>query len=369
MKKLNILHINGEKNWAGGEVQLFNLCKGLNSQGHNCIIACQKNGALWAKAAKAGFSVEGVPVRGLFDFESLIKLIKIIKNSHIDIVHMHTYSGYYLSAIAAKLSGRVGIVLTRRMDFAIEKNLINKIFFGKMVDKIIAISQAVRNVIIDAGVDSSKVEIIYESIDIDNFPLETNSSNFQADKSDKVKIVGTVAHLYERKGIKFFLEAAHKVIKENPEVKFMVVGDGPLRDGLESYAKNGLGLSGKVTFTGFRNDIKDVLSTMDIFVLPSLKEGLGVAILEAMALAKPVVATKTGGIPESVIDGVTGFLVPICNADLLAEKITYLLNNPDIAKKMGQNGRLRIEEKFNNLESILKHEEIYAEVMQQFNNE
>jgi len=369
MTKFNILHVSGEKNLSGGEVQLLNLCKGLRAQGHNCFIACPKDSKLFLKSREKSFFVQKLPKRGVFGIILILELIKIIKSRNIDIVHLHSYSVYRPGSIAAKLAGAKGLVLTRRMDFNLPKNFINKIVFKKMVDKIIAVSEAVRKAVIAAGVEPSKIITIHDSVDLENFTLKSSAETLGVQEPKKPKLVGTVANLCKRKGIKFFLEAAAKVIEKEPSTKFIIVGDGPLKNKLKFYANNTLHLSKSVIFTGFKEDIRDTLKNIDIFVLPSLKEGLGVAILEAMAFCLPVIATKTGGIPESVVDGVTGLIVSVGDSKMLAEKIIYLLDNPKIAKKMGENGRKRVEEEFDNKRTVPRHEEVYAGIVRGFNSE
>lgn len=359
MQKFNILHLSGEKNWAGGEVQILNLCKGLRLRGYNCLIACPKDSVLLARAVKENFSVEKLSLNRFFGISCLFKLIKIIKKNNIDIVHAHSYNVYFLGALATKLTGNKTFILTRYMDFVL--NRINKIFLNKTASKIIALSKSVYSSLIASGINPSKVITIYGSINLEEFTLKNISKDEQSDRLAKNYTVATLANLCERKGIRFLIDAAKDLVKDYPGIKFLIAGKGPEKEKLKLYADD-LDLSDNVIFTGFKEDIKDFLLPIDIFVLPSLREALGVAILEAMALEKPVIAAKVGGIPEIIVDGVTGFIVPTKDSKALVKKIDYLLKNPEKARTMGKEGRRRIEERFNNKETILKHDNLYRQV-------
>jgi len=158
-------------------------------------------------------------------------------------------------------------------------------------------------------------------------------------------VIGTVSVLRGKKGHRFLLEAAARLRQEYPGLKVIVVGDGPGRDGLWREAK-ALELERTVSFLGFRQDIPRILATFDVFVFPSLEEALGAAILEAMAAGKAVVASRVGGIPEAVVDRETGLLVPPADSGALAEAVRKLLQDPDLRRRMGEQGRLRVEEQF-----------------------
>ena len=149
-----------------------------------------------------------------------------------------------------------------------------------------------------------------------------------------------------------------------PIIKFLIVGDGPLKAELEKLS-NGLNIRQNCIFTGFRQDIPDILSAIDMLVMSSLYEGMPMVILEAMAASKPVIASKVGGIPEMVRDGETGILVPPKDVDALAEKIIVLLKNKDKARQMGLAGRRRVEEEFDVNIMVRKTEEVYQELIRE----
>jgi len=178
------------------------------------------------------------------------------------------------------------------------------------------------------------------------------------------QVVGTVSSLTPHKGHTYLIEAASKVLEVFPSTQFLLVGDGRMREELEKKAKN-LNLTPSIKFLGTRKDIPEILAAIDIFVLTSSsREGLGISILEAMAAEKPVVATAIGGIPEVVIDGETGILVPPKNTDDIAGAIIELLKNPGKANTMGQKGAQRVKEKFTTQHMLVDIEELYESSLQ-----
>ncbi len=182
---------------------------------------------------------------------------------------------------------------------------------------------------------------------------------------EEAAVVGTVSSLTPHKGHEYLIQAASLVLDTLPPVKFLIVGDGPLRKRLEEQAKE-LNIHSSVIFTGKRKDIPEILSLLDVFVLPShTREGLGIAIIEAMAAERPVVATDIGGIPEVVDDGETGVLVPPEDTEALSKAIITLLQDPPRAKTMGEKGRTRIKEMFTTTKMLSEIEHVYQSLTSQ----
>jgi glycosyltransferase involved in cell wall biosynthesis len=160
-----------------------------------------------------------------------------------------------------------------------------------------------------------------------------------------VPIVGTVTVLTPVKGVSHLIEAARMVCKRHPRALFVIVGDGPLRPSLERMVHE-LGLMGRVVFWGLRRDVREVLSIMDVFVLPSISEGMGLSLMEAMAMERPVVASRVGGVPELVMEGDSGVLVPPADPVQLAEGILWCLEERRRATEMGRRARQRVQQLF-----------------------
>ena len=348
-----ILHINAENSWGGGEVQTLSLCQGLTAKGYHSILACPKESILSKRALALGVDTELFEMNGLFGLSPLFKLMQIIQRRKIDIVHMHTQGAHYLGALAAVIAGVKKRVVTRRMDYLPPNNIKTKLAYGPGVKGIIAISGAVKDVLISFGVSEKKIRIIYSSIDLKDFNRELNSSPRINGKN-----IGVVANLYERKGIKYLIEAAANILSKHPETVFHIAGDGPLKSSLIEYARS-CGVAKSFIFHGHLDNIAHFLKEIDIFIHPALKEGLGVAILEAMAMGKVIVASSTGGIREAVSDGVSGILVPPADPLSLAQSITYLMDHPEDAFRMGNSGRKIVEEKFSAERMVSEYEKVY----------
>ena len=218
--------------------------------------------------------------------------------------------------------------------------------------------RAEQSAVIPYGVDLEAFEESFDKTEICqefNIPLEH-------------RIVGNVARLVEQKGHDYLIAAAEIVLSNFKEVTFVVVGDGHIRENLASKVAHA-GLSEHFVFTGQRSDVPRLLSAFDVFVMPSLFEGLCMAVLEALAAGVPVVATPVGGIPSSVVDGETGTLVPPRDAKALAEAILWMLDHPEEAGHMGMRGRQRVEEQFTVQAMVVGTEAVYERLLYRRNSQ
>jgi glycosyltransferase involved in cell wall biosynthesis len=214
--------------------------------------------------------------------------------------------------------------------------------------RVIAVSQALRRFLVqDVQVPNTKVQTIYNGIDVEQFSSKTPREQFRQSLGipSEARVIGTVGSLYPVKGQTHLLQAMAQVVKRVPTAVCLIVGRGELLSTLQQQA-NELQLGERVKFLGFRSDVAELLSLMEVFILPSLSEGLPLSLLEAQAAGKPVVASRVGGNPEVVENGKTGFLVPPSEPDMLAERIVQLLENPSAAIAMGERGRLRMRQIF-----------------------
>ncbi len=233
-------------------------------------------------------------------------------------------------------------------------------------DKIIANSDAVGRIFSNNG----RTEIVYNGIDLARFDTEIDGEKIRSmfGIGKDTNLIGTIGHFSPLKGFEELLWAIAEVIGEGFNIKLAIVGE-TIYSNSEGYKKNllslldSLGLKDRIIFAGFREDIPELLASFDIFVLPSRSEGFGRVNLEAMAMRKPVISTKVGGIPEVVVDGVTGILVPPGNSKALFHAIMRLLNNPPLRESMGREGRRRVEENFTLQAHVQKIEMIYGDIL------
>jgi len=210
----------------------------------------------------------------------------------------------------------------------------------------IAASEVIKSILTADGVPADRIEVVHDGVNvttIDKEPVVDAHAAFWLPKG--AALVGNVAALAAHKGQRHLVAAAVKVVRELPDTRFLIVGEGELRDQLERQIHD-LGLDRHVVLTGFRSDVLGLVKSFDLFVMSSITEGLGSAILEAMVCRRPVVATRAGGIPEAVDDEVTGIIVPPHDEDALAAGILRLLRSPALRDQFGLAGRQRVIDAF-----------------------
>ena len=362
---MKTLHINTERTWRGGEQQTVFLAKGLMKLGHKAAIVCQPASPLALKAKEEQIETYELKMRGEADVIAILKLAFLLKQNDYDVVHMHTSHAHTLGVLAVLFSGaKAKKVVSRRVDFSIRKHYTSHLKYLWGVDKYIAVSEAIKDVLIKDGIPSEKIAVVHSGVDLSRFngtsgdylrrEFDVNSSTF---------VVGNVAHLADHKGHEYLIKAIPMVVREFPDVKFFIVGDGELRSHLHGLA-NKLNLDDRLIFTGFRKDIPQFLDFFDLFVLASHSgEGICNAVLEAMAMGKPIVATAAGGTPEIIEDGVNGILVSARNPESLAKGIISIIHHRNIAKKLAENGRQTVETRFSVEKMVCKTVDVYMELM------
>lgn len=351
-----ILHIDSAKTWRGGQQQVLYFAKRL--RGYDNIIACPPQSPLAERAKATGLKVLPVEMHGEWDLLAVYKLKRIIKNNSIKIVHLHSPHGHALGLLAARSAGNCKVVLSRRVDFHIRKNILSRVKYSN-VDRIMAISERVKQVLVADGLPEEKIDVVYSGVDIERFQnVEGHYLISELGLNRDKLIIGNIAALAWHKDQRTLLEAARIVVDEFPQVTFLIVGEGPLRREIEILIKK-FDLEEEVKLFGFRQDIPEILSILHLFVLSSSWEGLGTSLLDAFASRVPVVATNVGGIPEIVKDRVNGILVPPGNPGALAKAIISLLKNRDLAGQMAKEGFRLVKEKFNVERMVEETRKIY----------
>jgi len=355
---LNILHVDPEKNWGGGEAQVFGLLTYLSDRGHRNDLLADPNGLLYANCRKLDVRLRPFSVRNALDFYAAASLRRVIRKEIYDVVHFHTKRAHALSLWLRRGGKRPRYVATRRMDYAERHGWYTKLLYNRRLDGVVAISRVIGELLAQAGVERRKIRHIPSGIDPTQFFL----GDSHRPKCRDVVLIGSAGVLETRKGHEFLLEAAALLKTDGLNLRYQIAGAGPLRQQLEQHAAH-LGLQEEVRFLGFVEDITKFLADIDIFVMPSLHEGLGVAVLEAMAAGKPVIATRVGGLTESVADGVTGIVVPPANAAELAAAIAKLAPAPELARQMGGRGRQRVRQHFTLERMAMANEAYYYELL------
>lgn len=369
MEKIKVLQLVEDLNIGGAEKVIEDISLGLDSQKFDILVWClSKGGSIADKLQKEGTQVYILGISSYFNPLNIFKLTKLIKETNPDIVHTHGYFASVIGRIAAIFAG-IPVLITHVQsmywDYT-KRNIWIEKFLSRFTAAIICCSEAVQDfVTIYEKIDPSKTIVIYNGVDIGKFHNFNNTptAKIEFGIEPSTSLIGTVSSLTPLKGHTYLLQAVPQILETFSSTKFLFVGDGRLKDELQKQAED-LNISSNVIFMGIRNNIPEFLNALDIFAHPSsIREGLGISILEAMATERPVVATNIGGIPEVVVNGKTGILVPPQNPEALASAVIDLLKNPEKVQEMGKMGKLRVEEKFTTKKMISEIENLYRNLL------
>jgi L-malate glycosyltransferase len=336
------LHIDTARTWRGGQNQVLTTLMGLRALGHRTMLVAHSDGELRQRAAE-GLDLIPLAPKTEMDLSAAWRLSRILKQLKPDIIHAHDPHGVAMAAIALSMSTQVAkppLVAARRVDFHLRGNSLSRWKY-RQVDCFICASEAIRQMLVGDGVPSARTVTVHEGIDIERVE-RAEPANLHADfwLPHQAPIVGNVAALVPHKGQRHLIDAAKIVVQQVPDARFVIAGEGELRPALERQIKD-YHLEKHVRLAGFRPDVLSVHKAFDIFVMSSVTEGLGTSLLDAMAAGKPIVGTRTGGIPEVVANDETGLLVPPRDHEALAEAIIRLLNDAELRRGMGEAGRAR----------------------------
>jgi len=324
---MKILHFSSAKTWRGGEQQIAYLYEALQKKQIQQWIFCAK-GSVLAKYCQQ----QGIPhftYQKRFSTNPLVayQFKKLSKKLKIDLAHLHDSHSHTFGYISAILGNPTPFVLSRRVDFPAKNNWLSyQKYNHPSIKKILSVSNFVQQVLAPSIQDKSKLEVVHSGIDTTRFKYtKQNILRKTYEIPENTQIIANVAAIAPHKDYFTFVDTATILLKNAKKpLKFLIIGaDGGEEMLIKQYiqAKN---LSDHFIFTGFRQDIPQILSEVDVFLFTSKEEGLGTSVIDALACGIPVVATKAGGIPEIIQAGKNGFLAPIKNAPLLAEKVTYL---------------------------------------------
>lgn len=339
------------------------------------MVACPEN--MVDSFACRGVRTFCIPINGELslsaDLAIIGKLVMLLKKQRVDIVHAHSFKAGLVGRLAAKVAGTQAVVLTVHNSICNEQwsywkrlifNVCESVLFA-CTDRIITVSESLRQEIFyRLKTSSEKIITIYNGIIVEDFDLTPDRNYLQKTTGIPVEkvIVGTVSRLAVQKGVGNIIKAAAELSLKDKQISYLVVGDGPLRAELEREAEE-LKVSEQFFFSGERHDINRILPCLDVFVLASLTEGFPLTILEAMASRCPVVATKVGGIPEIINNGINGLLVNPGDISALAKAIKTMILEPKRSKDMGDVGRQQVIKEYTVEKMIVSTERIYLELV------
>ncbi|MEK6727624.1 MAG: glycosyltransferase family 4 protein [Candidatus Omnitrophota bacterium] len=362
---MNILYIANHLNTGGITSYLLILARGLKKRGHNIYLA-SSGGVKLPQFIEEGVNFVRIPIKTKQELSpkiilSMLKLHGIIKKNNIDVIHSHSRTTQVLGCLLSRSTGAAHIFTCHGF---FKRRALRRIFpcWGK---KVIAISEQVKEHLInDFGVRKDDIVLIHNGIDVNSFKPVSGAKKEEARFKlglSKGALIGIVARLSDVKGHVYLIEAFKKVLEKTPDAQLLIAGEGKMKDELVSLIQR-FGINKSVYFIPEVEDTRDVLSAIDVFVMPSLKEGLGLALMEAMACGLPVVGSDIGGIRSLIKNRVNGLLVKAADAEGLSKAISELLQNPEEAKSFGVEARAVINENFSESRMALETERVYLNV-------
>ena len=355
------LHVDTARSWRGGQNQVLLTVNGLREIGQRAALVAHPDGELRRRASE-GLELIPIAPRTEVDLTAAWRLSRAVKKLRPDVVHAHDPHGIAMAALALSFAGGAPapvLVASRRVDFHLKGNSLSRWKY-RQVDCFIAASEAIRQMLVADGIPASRTVTVHEGIDVEHVeavePVNVHETFWLPHHAP---IVGNVAALVPHKGQRYLVEAAHLVVQEVPDARFVILGEGELREHLERQVRE-YRLEKHVLLPGFRTDVLGCIKGFDLFVMSSVTEGLGTSLLDAMACGKPIVATDAGGIPEVVDHGVTGTVVPARDPRAMAGAIVALLRDESRRQKMGQAGLARVKAGFTVERMVAATAKVYA---------
>ncbi len=356
------MHTESSLGWGGQEMRILREMRNLDRETFLPLLACQPNSGIAGKAKEQGAAVDFVKIRGNIDPLAIFQFIRLFRLRSVDIVHTHSNADSWNAALAARfLRHRPRVIRTRHLSASFN----NRVIYSFMADRVVTTGEYTRTYMIrEKGIDPERVVAIPSGIDLTRFDPVATQGNLRGELGigADTPVFGSASVFRRKKGYDFLLAATPRILSVHPSAKLLLVGEGPQEKNLRRRIEE-LRIEGAVILPGFREDMPRVLNTMDIFVFPTLEEAFPNAIMEAMAMKRPVVASRVGGVPDIVHDGETGYLVEPGDPSAIAEKVSTLLQNQSLREKIGEEGRRFVEKNCSHNIMVHRLEGVYRDLM------
>jgi glycosyltransferase involved in cell wall biosynthesis len=353
--KRRVLQVITPSHMSGAEMQLVRLTRRMALRGHYLPVLVKHGTPAIAEMRHQNLGVETASISGKLNPLAMAHIARAARRHRVELVQSTLSTASWWCGWLETLGGPKSIGHVQGFTSA---------RWHRQQSHLLAVSNAVKDDLVRQGIDPHKITVIYNALEADEFvprrdPLQVRAE-FGADA--KTPVVGTFAHLSEKKGYRELFAAMPRVLAQFPATQFWIMGTGTLKDELEASARSG-GYLDQVRFAGFRRDAADLMNALDLLALPSHREPCALTYIEAALLAKPIVGCRAGGAPESVADGETGILVPVRDSEALAEAILVLLDNREAAARMGAAGRERAADLFSWRRFTSTLESVYERVL------
>ncbi len=364
---MKLLHVETGMHLYGGAQQVAYLLDGLARRGIDNVLVCPPGAAIGRHFSGTAIKVVEVPCKGDLDLGFVGRLHRTIAAERPDLVHLHSRRGADVLGGLAAGRGKVPAVLSRRVDNP-ENGLWARFKYGRYA-RVICISEGIAEVLRREGVDESRIRVVRSAVDAPAWRQPASRACFLETfgLTDGGVVAGVVAQLIERKGHRVLWQALQQLrtrgrIRDGADLTVLCFGQGPLREALEQDAI-AMDLQAHVRFVGFRDDLARWLGHLDMLIHPALMEGLGVSLLQAASAGVPVIASRAGGMPEAVRDGLNGLLCEPGDAAALAAAIERLLTDADLRRRLGAGGRDLIDREFSIDAMVAGNLGVYREIL------
>jgi glycosyltransferase involved in cell wall biosynthesis len=353
-RRYTVLHTESSVGWGGQEIRILMEARAMQARGHRVLIACAPRCRLAESARALALPVVGISFPRAADWQAIRSVRRVLRAERVDILNTHSIIDGWVGALAAGFGSGVKVIRTRHLANPVSNRPLTRWLYTRMTDALVTTGEALRRRLIqENGLDPEKIFSIPTGVDLERFdPTTRRSTGLRQELGvpTAAPLIGTIAMLRRMKGHDVFLDAAALVHGQIPAAQFLIVGDIPtvstVRDELSARADR-LGLRAHVIFAGYRDDIPEVLTELDCVVLASTRsEGLPQVIGQALAMARPVVATDVGATAELIQNRSTGILVPPNDPAALAEGIRLVLREPDLAARWAKDGQACVRARY-----------------------
>lgn len=371
--KCNILYVIDGLEFGGGERVFLQLASGFKNR-YRVSVATNTNGRFAYELARLGIELFSVNMSKQFTLEPIRQIRDIIRDNEIDLVHSQGARADFFARLAGRMANVPNILCTIAMPVeGFEVGRWRKKIYRfldwlseRYVKKFIVVSDSLRKALTEGRrISSHSVVRIYNGIELDHYQPQSNATSLRSQWSipPSAPLVGAIGRMVWQKGFTYFIKAIPELLQIEPSAKFVLVGEGPLKEDLEALAHD-LDVRDHIIFPGFTRRIREALASMDVLVVPSVLEGFPIVTLEAMAVGKPIVATNIDGITEQILNSTEGILVPPKDPKALTTAIIRLLHDKELSTRLALAARTKVERCFSLDTMVAETENVYLSLLQ-----